>query len=292
MIENLGDREQKIVTIFDDIYDLPDCRSYFRAMDHAGFRTAHHAVAAFRAVLAELKRLRGIKDTGIVDFASGYGIGAALMRHDIVLDDVLTRYRDPWFDTATVDDVIQADRAWYARQRRPGTSDRYIGIDIAANALDYARSVGVFDAVFAENLQAEDPGADLAGALAGCDLVVECGSVAHMLPDALDRMLAAARARAPWVITAPIRGNDTVQAMEVMRAHGLVVERLDVPPFRHRRFADETEQGRAIANAHARGHATDGLESTGYFYAQLFLGRPAAETTPISCWPVSPVAAA
>lgn len=291
MIENQGERAQKIVTIFDDIYNLPDCRAYYRAMDHAGFRTAHYAAAAFRAVLAEFKRVRGLSSAGVMDFASGYGIGGALTRHDVSLDDVLSRYRDPWFDEATTEAVIAADRDWFAGQRHTGQDDRYYGIDIADKALDYAHDVGIFDAVFAENLQADDPSPVLQEALAATDLVIECGSVAHMLPAALDRVLSGAGGRSPWVITAPIRGNDTAEAMEIMADHGLTVEALTVPPFRHRRFADADEQARAIANAAARGHDTEGYETTGYFHAQLFLARPAGEATPVSNWPVSPVAA-
>ena len=290
MIENQGERSQKIVTIFDDIYNLPDCRSYYRAMDHAGFRTAHHAAAGFRAALAELKRVRGLAGAGVVDFASGYGIGGALTRFDMSLDDVLARYRDPWFDEAATKDVIRADADWYGGMRRLDSADRHFGIDIADQALDYARKVGIFDAVFAENLQAEAPSADLASVLAQTDLMIECGSVAHMLPQALDHLLEAARGRTPWVITAPIRGNDTAEAMDVLRDHGLMVETLDLPPFPHRRFADPDEQARAIANAEARGHATEGYETTGFFHAQLFLARPEAERTPVSGWAQSPVA--
>lgn len=291
MIENQGERDQKIVTIFDDIYNLPDCRAYYRAMDHAGFRTAHYAGAAFRAVLAELKRQRGLSAAGVVDFASGYGIGGALTRHEITLGDVLLRYRDGWFDEATPEAVIAADRDWYRPQRRAGQeADRYVGIDIADKALDYARDVGIFDEVFAENLQSDEASTGLQQALATTDLVIECGSVAHMLPAALDRVLKGASSRAPWVITAPIRGNDTAEAFDVMGDHGLTVEKLDVPPFPHRRFADDDEQARAIANAQARGHDTDGYESTGYFHAQLFLARPAHEVTPVASWPISPVA--
>ncbi|RBI70348.1 hypothetical protein DQW77_14120 [Roseovarius sp. TE539] len=279
MIENEGSSEKRIVTIFDDIYNLPDCRDYFRAMYGAGFRTAHHAANAFRGVRDDLARTRDLESLNILDFASGYGIAAALMRHDLTLDDVLERYRDPEFDAATPGEVMARDREWYAAHRRAGNNDRFVGIDIADLALRYGVEAGVFDAAYAENLQAADPGEELRAWLAECDLVVECGSVAHMLPDALDRVLGAAAGRRPWVITAPIRGNDTAAAIKVMHDHGLLVEVLDMPPFRHRRFADAQEQARAIANAQARGHVTDGVESTGYFHAQLYLGRPEDEAT-------------
>lgn len=287
MIENQGKREQKIVTIFDDIYNLEDSRSYYRAMDLAGFRTAHFAVTAFRAVLAELKRQRGLARVSVVDFASGYGIAAALMRHQLSLDDVLSRYRDPWFDEANADAVIAADRDWFAGARREEEADRYYGIDIADHALAYGKAVGIYDDAFAENLQEDTPSPALADVLAGCDLIVECGSVAHMLPLALDGLLTSCP-RKPWVAMSPIRGNDTAEAFEVLASHGLQVETLGLPPFPHRRFADAAEQTRAITNASARGHKPEGYEATGYFHAQILLARPEAEAVPVDSWLMSP----
>ena len=51
---------------------------------------------------------------------------------------------------------------------------------------------------------------------------------------------------------------------------------------------DPGEQARAIAIARAAGHDTDGFESTGAFYAQTYLARPADEVTPIADWPRPP----
>ncbi|MEM7732627.1 MAG: hypothetical protein AAF280_07570 [Pseudomonadota bacterium] len=272
MIQNQGTRAQKIVTIYDDIYDLPDCRSYYRAMNHAGFRTAHFAVSAFRDALAALKAERGLTTARVVDFASGYGIAAQLMRHDVSLDEVLTRYSDDRFLDATTQDVIAADRAWLSAADR-GEGDRYIGIDIAGHALGYGEAVGIFDAAFAENLQDVHPSAPLAAELAEADLIVECGSVAHMLPGALDHLLSSCP-RKPWVITSPIRGNDTQDALDVLAAHGYVVDRNVSAPFPHRAFSSPEEQARAIENARARGYETDGFERKGRFHAQIFLAKP------------------
>ena len=290
MIEEQDGQGRKLVTIYDDIYNLSDSRAYFQAMHHAGFRTAHHAVAGFNAVLAELRHLRGSPRANIVDFACGYGIAAELLRHDLTLDDVLARYQDAWCDSTTVEETIAKDRDWLAGRRRPDNADRFIGIDVADKALAYGHDVGVFDAIYAENLEDNLPSDALAQEMAACDLIVECGSIAHMLPRALDRLLTVAKVSRPWIATAPIRGNDTAEAIEVMRDHGYVVETLQMPPFRHRRFADPQEQERAIANAKGRGHETDGVETTGYFHAQIFLARPPEEVTPVSDWPLSPVA--
>lgn len=284
MIENEGKPGQKIVTIYDDIYDLPDCRSYYRAMDHAGFGTAHHAVKAFRPVLAELKRRRGLQSTKIMDFASGYGIAAALMRHDISLDDILLRYRDSWFDDAETDDVIKADKTWLSERVRPDQSDRYGGIDIAGNALKYGEKTGIFDAGFAENLQDDEPSGALNEWLQDCELVVECGSVIHMLPGALEKVLRSTASSEAWICGAPIRGNDTAEAFDMMRDYGREPVILPVSPFRHRSFSSEEEQARGIENAQARGHETSGYEDTGFFHAQVFLAQPKSEAMSPDEW--------
>jgi hypothetical protein len=85
-------------------------------------------------------------------------------------------------------------------------------------------------------------------------------------------------------MTSPIRGNERARAEEVLRAHGMVQERLPVPPFIHRRFEGPDEQARAIANARVAGHETDGVETTGHFHAQVLLARPEGEGGPVAGW--------
>ena len=276
---------EAFVTIFDDTYDQPDCRAYFWMMDALGYRNQHHATAAFRAGLAALIRARGLSAPRVLDFASSYGIVSLLMRHRVTLAQVLARYRDPEFDGASPDDVIASDRAWLDRLPRREPVLHVTGLDIMPNAVAYGRATGLFDAGFCEDLETVAPSPGLAGALGAVDLIVECGSVAQLMPRALDRALAAAGPRKPWVMTSPIRGNERAAADEVLRAHGLVQEVLAVPPFVHRRFEGPEEQARAIANARAAGHETEGVETTGHFHAQVLLARPAGEGGPVASWP-------
>ncbi|MEI4231843.1 hypothetical protein [Roseovarius sp. D22-M7] len=272
------------VTIFDDTYDQPDCRAYFRMMDALGYRNQHHAVAAFHAGLDELMRLRGLARPRVFDFASSYGIVSLLMGWDVTLDAVFRRYRAPHFEAATPQEVMARDRDWLAGLRRDDASIRFSGLDVMPNAVAYAGTVGLFEAGFAEDLETAEPSAALAAELSTVDMIVECGSVAQLMPRALDRMLAACGPRKPWLMTSPIRGNERSTTDEVLRAHGLVQEVLPVSPFVHRRFENADEQARAIANARAAGHETDGVETTGHFHAQVLLARPESERTPPDTW--------
>ena len=272
------------VTIFDETYDQPDCRAYFRMMDALGYRNQHHAVAAFRAGLDELMRLREIDAARVFDFASSYGIVSLLMGHEVTLEEVLRRYRAPQFDTATPPEIMAWDRAWLAERRRRDAAIRFAGLDVMPNAVAYGAQVGLFDAGFAEDLETNDPSDALALELSQVDMIVECGSVAQLMPRALDRMLAACGPRKPWLMTSPIRGNERAAVVEVLRAHGMVQEVLPVPPFVHRRFESADEQARAIENARAAGHDTKGIETTGHFHAQVLLARPEEERTDPATW--------
>lgn len=275
-------------TIFDDTYDRPDCRAYYRMQHALRYSSQSHAVPVFRAVLAEMMRTRGVAMPRVLDFASSYGIVTALMKHEVSAAAFFARYAGTALDGLDAAGVAAADRDWLRRLplRRPVA--RFHALDIAANAIAYARATGLFDTASAEDLQHAAPSPGLAACLAEVDLVVECGSVAHLMPAALDRVLTAAAPRRPWVVTSPVRGNERAEAFAVMADHGLVVDTLGLPPFPHRRFESTAEQARAIEIARAAGHAPEGRETTGAFFAQIYVARPAQEATRVADWPVKP----
>lgn len=277
----------KFVTIFDDTYNQPDCRSYYRMLRTLGYSNHTHAVPVFRAVLAELCRVRELTRPEVFDFASSYGIVSALMKHQVSADAFLDRYADAGFDDLNADDMRQADTDWLAQLPRNSITAQFSGLDVADHAVAYAQSTGLFEAGFAEDIQANDPSPALVETLGRTDLIVECGSVAHLMPRALDRLLHAAE-RKPWLVTSPVRGNERAEAFDVMRAHGLEIDTLGLLPFAHRRFESADEQARAIAIAQAAGHDTDGFETTGSFFAQVYVARPKGEATPVEDWAIHP----
>ncbi len=270
--------DAKLVTRFDDIYNLPDCTKYYQAMHAAGFQNAHYAVKAFKIAARELCRQRNTASLHVLEFASGYGIGSLLLRHDLSLEQVLDRYQGEEFARANPVQVMERDRGWLLQNRQTGNIASICAIDVAHHALDYGAKTGIFDFSFAIDLQSDTPSDELVKRLRRCDLIIEVGSVIHMLPDALKRLLDLTAERLPWIITSPIRGNESRESVTLMKNAGMVVESLPVPPFPHRRFLDPAEQERAIRLVSDRGHDPDGCESTGSYHAQLYLARPEHES--------------
>ena len=277
-------KDSQLVTRFDDIYNLPDCRAYYHAMHTAQYKNADHAISGFTSALNELKRVRRIEVPQLMDFASGYGIGALLMRHHISLEQVLDRYQEPKFTDASVEDVIKWDKQWIDQNRYVDQPCHIFGIDVADRALQYGEEVGIYNSAFAIDLQKESPGEALRDLIGKCDMIIEVGSVIHMLPDALKTILDLCGETLPWIVSSPIRGNESKESIEIMEQAGYVFEPMPIPPFPHRIFMDEAEKQRAIKLVEERGFSTEGFETTGSYHAQLYIARPENECTDMGDW--------
>ncbi len=275
----------KVETRFDDSYDAADPRRYYAAMESVAYSNAAFSVPIFKAVLDEVMRVRSLERARVLDLASGYGVVAALLRHDTTLDEIVARYTSPGLQALDDAEMREADRKWYGQRRRHGWGLHMLGLDIAGNALAYGRAVGVFDEVYAEDLTEAEPSAELRLAVQDCDLIVEAGSIAHLAPTILQRLLGAVDGRKPWIVTAPIRGNDSEAGLAAMAEAGLDVEAVPVRPFPCRRFVTCEEQDRAMRLVRARGHDPEGYESTGSFHGVIYLARPRDEAvTPASAF--------
>lgn len=271
----------RFVTLFDETYNQPDCRDYYRMLRSLGYSNHAHAVPVFRAILTDLIRARGLSAPRIFDFASSYGIVSALIKYEISAEAFLDWYQASDLDSLSPEEMAERDTAWLSSLPQRTPYAQFTGLDVADKAVAYGRAVGVFDHAFAEDLQDNAPSDALAACLSETDLIVECGSVAHLMPAALDRLLALTAGKKPWVVTSPVRGNERHAAFEVLGHHGYTVQTMGLKPFPHRRFDSPVEQARAIEIAEAAGHDTDGLETTGSFFAQVYVARPAEEATDI-----------
>ncbi|MGW1076104.1 hypothetical protein [Streptomyces sp. NPDC002537] len=257
-------------TDFGEIYDRPDPSGYFTTLQPLGYQIPHHGQAVFRTLTDTLHARRPEHGPpAVVDLCCSYGINAALLNHEITLDDLYSRYATPR--------AVAEDRTFFAARRRPGAAT-VTGIDAAPRAVAYARAAGLLDRAFAENLESGDPSPALRDALAATDLVTVTGGIGYVFTRTFSRLLAC-MSRPPWIAAFVLRTVPYQPVAELLARSGLVTERLPGRSFRQRRFTDDGERKAAFEALAAQGLGTAGREADGYYHADLYVSRPAADVT-------------
>ncbi|WP_413252313.1 hypothetical protein [Streptomyces lydicus] len=261
---------------FEAIYNCPDPRRYFTTLQPLEYQIPHHGQAVFRAVAETLQRHRGAhRPLNVVDLCCSYGVNAALLNHRLTLTDLYTRYTDHRPDTPTPDQLRIDDRTFFATRRR-AEAFRVTGLDAAGQAVDYARSVGLLDGGFSENLELEEPSPALRRTLADTDLITVTGGVGYITARTFGRLVEG-MSTPPWVAAFVLREVSYRPISALLARAGLVTEKLTTRTFRQRRFVDGAERRAALEALAGRGLSVTGKESDGFYHADLYVSRPAAD---------------
>ncbi len=261
---------------FEAIYNCPDPRRYFTTLQPLEYQIPHHGQAVFRALTETLRRSRGDRPPlSVVDLCCSYGVNAALLNHRLSLTDLYGRYAGHRPDGPTTGQLTDEDRTFFATRRR-AEAVRVTGIDAAERAVGYAREVGLLDHGFAENLELDEPSAELRAVLAGTDLITVTGGVGYISARTFGRLFDCV-ARPPWVAAFVLRTVSYRPVSALLARAGLVTEQLTTRTFRQRRFADGDERRAAFEALARRGLSIAGKESDGFYHADFYLSRPAAE---------------
>jgi hypothetical protein len=257
---------------FDAIYNRPDPRAYFRELRALDYEVPHHGQQVFRSVLDAL----ATRDVTVVDLCCSYGINAALLGHNLDLSDLYDRYCGEQTNGLSRDELVAADRAFYAERRRPHAPE-IIGVDAASRAVDYALEVGLLTTGAAEDLEQHDPSPELAREVAHANLVTVTGGIGYITERTFERVLdCVAPDRRPWVAGLCLRTVPYTHIAAALARKGLVTERLEGRTFPQRRFADQQERDYALHTLATRGLDPQGKESEGAYHAEIYLSRPAA----------------
>ncbi|MCX4546362.1 hypothetical protein OOK52_37935 [Streptomyces sp. NBC_01565] len=266
------------MTAFDDIYDQPDPRAYFRALGPLEYQTPHHGQMVFRRAVAARTRAAGAAEpVTVLDICCSYGINAALLNHEVTLDDLHAHYTSPRAGALTTAELTEWDRSYYAARRRPDPA-RVIGLDIASNAISYAIAVGLLEQGFAENLETAPPSEPLLRAARHARLITITGGATFLSPRTFHPILDGVQDPA-WVAAFVLRTTSYRPIAACLAAHGLVTETTTTHTFRQRRFTDADEQHYAVQAVTAIGHDPQGKETDGYFHTMLHLSRPPEDAT-------------
>ena len=234
---------------------------------------------ALRAVHAPLRAARGAGERPrVLDFACGYGVIGALLRHDIAMPEIYARYGERQWQPEDGRRYWERDAAYFGARRAEQAAFEIGGIDIAGNALDYASALGFVDRDFCEDLVEDAPSDGLRDFLRGVDLVVESGALGVMLPTAFARVLDGAGEARPWFLYSPRPDVDWSALSALWAARGYRAESVCSRPVRYRRPLDEQERADMLRRSRGFGKPDEAILRDGYFLVDMTLARPEADT--------------
>ena len=264
----------------DHIYNQSDPRAYFRELKKLDYAIPEVAKPIFQKLIGALQERRD-NTIHVLDLGCSYGINAALLKHDLSMDDLYDHWGQKDFSTITSDTVIARDQRYFADLDAPEDID-VVGLDVAAKAISYGEEVGLLDESITANFETESLSAGAKEDLASVDLVTSTGCVGYVTEKSFDRMLPAMQSgQLPWFANFVCRmfPFDAIEAC--LDDWGYVTEKLENQTFLQRRFASAHEQEQVIEQLRDQGVDPTGLEDEGDLLAEFYLSRPKADAVAV-----------
>ncbi len=254
---------------FDHIYTRPEPRAYYAELTELDYCIPDLAKPYFHKIVNSYRTDAQVPTPTVLDIGCSYGINAALLRCDTTMRGLAEHYASAGTDDP--DELAARDRALVQARGGPGDV-RFVGLDASEPALEYARAAGFLDDTLHADLEHVDPTPEQRDRLADVDLVISTGCVGYITEHTIGRVARAARHR-PWMAHFVLRMFPFDAVRTELDGLGYVTEQVD-GVFRQRRFADDREQQQVLDALAGGGIDPTGLESEGWFYAQLFVSRP------------------
>jgi len=263
---------------FNKVYDLVDPRLYYRGLQPTNYRMPEVVAGLIVALEDRIKAARGLSATlHVLDFACGYGAVGALARHRLGMGDLYRHYAQ---DAPQAGSVVGHDRGFFSLFRGERSGPRITGIDIAGEAVNYARALGFIDVGYAENLTENKPSVNLARELSNVDLVVESGSLPVALPNAFRAIIELGRH--PWILYCPRPDSDLRDLDELWKKAGYRAEVAGPRSVAYRKPLGDSERNDVLRQASEYGRSGYDAIANGYIRVPVMLARSNEDAQAVS----------
>lgn len=256
------------------IYTSPDPRAYFSTLRELDYTIRELAKPHFRRFIAEYREVAGVPSPTVLDIGCSYGINAALVKYGATMGELYDRYSGRDAHRHTRATLLFRDRE-LIRSGEPANNLRFLGLDASEPALSYALETGFLDGAVHADLENGEPTDEQRAQLAGTDLVISTGCLGYVTERTISRVVEAQEERRPWMAHFVLRMFPFDPIAETLAAAGYETVRGD-GLFRQRRFATPQERALVLQRLADAGVDPAGVETDGWFYAQLYLSRPRA----------------
>lgn len=259
------------------IYDRPDPRAYFNTLQRLDYAIPTSAKPLFQKLISRLRRQRGQEEVCVLDLGCSYGVNAALLKHDLSMDELYDRWTQDELAQATSEEVIEKDQQFFSELADPENL-KVIGIDQAENAVAFAEEIGLVDEGLPINLEEETLPADARRDIVPVDLMISTGCVGYVTEKSFERLMQPLTERRPaWIANFVLRMFPFDAIERALGDWGYRTEKLAGRYFKQREFASAEEREQVVEQLRSQDVDPTGLEAEGRFVAEFFLSRPEAE---------------
>jgi SAM-dependent methyltransferase len=266
---------------FSDTYDRPTPETYYRALKGLDYKTPELARPFIRRCLDLVRKTIGHRQARVIDLCCGYGVNAALLNHDVDMGDLYDRYADWPKPGLPATAMIERDRRLFAAKRKSPPEAEVIGVDVAANALAYARNAGLLVEALPLNLECDDPDAKTRSLFGEADLVTVTGGLSYIGRATFERVLdCSPKHRRPWIVWFPLRHVNVDGITKTLTRFGLKTRRMATLP--HRRMTDAGERKLVLHQLKEAGLDPKD-EKVGYLHADCMISRPDRSICQLAC---------
>lgn len=255
----------------DHIYTAPDPRAYFTTLRKLDYCIPQLAKPHFgRLIDARVAAARPGEAVTVIDIGCSYGINAVLLRCDATMDELYERYGGIDASAQTRDTLLARDRELVRRRtRRPGV--RFVGLDVSAPALAYARDSTFVDDTVHADLERGELTAGQRAQLAGAAVVISTGCIGYVTERTIGQVVEAAGR--PWMAHFVLRMYSFEPVARCLADAGYETILVN-GVFKQRMFTSPEEQAQVLDTLAGIGVDPRGLEADGWLYAQLFISQP------------------
>ncbi|MEP3277272.1 MAG: class I SAM-dependent methyltransferase [Stappiaceae bacterium] len=255
------------------IYDQSEPSAYFRELKKLGYAIPNEAKPIFQNLIAHLQQ-RQDDPVHLLDLGCSYGVNAALLKHDLSMPDL---YRH-WGQNRPVDETpkeaVEYHQRYFAGLDEPQDIE-VIGLDVAENAVAFAKDVGLLDVGLTCNLETQPLPTSAEEELAQVDLVTSTGCVGYVTEKSFERLLPVITSdRPPWIANFVLRMFPFDAIEETLSGWGYVTEKFEGQTYVQRDFASTLEQGQVLEQLKEEGIDPAGKEAEGDLLAEFYLSRP------------------
>ncbi len=259
------------------IYDRPDPRAYFSTLQKLDYTIPTNAKPLFQKLISQLRRQRGQQEVCVLDLGCSYGVNAALLKHDLSMEELYDHWTQDELTQASPEEVIEVDQQFFA-DLHDHENLKVIGIDQAENAIAFAEETGLVDEGLPINLEQEALPVSVRRDIVPVDLMISTGCVGYVTEKSFEQLMEPlTERRSAWIANFVLRMFPFDRIERVLGDWGYRTEKLVDQYFKQRNFASAEEQEQVVEQLKSRDVDPTGMEAEGQAVAEFYLSRPEAE---------------